>query len=138
MTGILAPPYVPASAPAGVPALSDITVTSTDEDARIEYQSVGDIVSTFDGSTADEGDWLSPKSGMSGFEIRATLVSGSIRGGSDATSTWLNLGTTRAWKCKLATPTFPDTTAVLTIEIRPTGGAVAASCTVSMSAHYEP
>jgi hypothetical protein len=42
----------------------------------------------------DFGDWLSPKSGMSSFEVLATVYSGTCRG---TFNVWLPLTLDRSW-----------------------------------------
>ena len=43
------------------------------------------------------GNWLTGATDYSNYEIFATIISGTVQVGSDATGSWLNLGTTRAW-----------------------------------------
>jgi hypothetical protein len=54
-------------------------------------------------------DWCVPASQASNYEVYATVVSGSLSGGSAATDTWLALSTTRTW--------FVSTTSVLSAEL---------------------
>jgi len=42
-------------------------------------------------------DWCVPASQASNYEVYATIVSGSLSGGSAATDTWLALTSTRTW-----------------------------------------
>lgn len=137
MVGIIAPPYGPAGGDAGTPELADMDIPSTDEGAGYELTATGDIFTDDDGTSGfeDSGDdWIAPQVGMSGFDVRATLVSGAVAAGlSDLLSTWLPLSADRKWKCKVATPLNPAPSCELTIEIRPTGGVTVVSCTVTMS-----
>ena len=58
--------------------------------------SAGDIrVSDLSGNgTSDVGDWLTPKSGMSGYEVRATQGSPACNGPSGS---WQSLGSANVW-----------------------------------------
>ncbi len=101
----------------------------------ITFESDGDI--TASGNSVfptDRGDWLSPTSSAPGlYEIRATVVSGSVSGSS--TGTWLALTSNRAWT--VTSPGFVGTnTAQLTVEIRNNGGSVLDSTTVNLSAEF--
>jgi hypothetical protein len=145
VTGILAPLYGLTGStggppdPPGTPMLSNMTVDGLGEYARYSIDASGDIlgdISDGDGLT-DFDDWIAPKSGMDQFEVRATLVSGALASvGSSPTSTWLNCAGSPVWKCKVAGPSQHNTSAVLTIEIRQTGHAVAASCTVTLTGTF--
>jgi len=42
-------------------------------------------------------DWCVPASEAANYEVYATIVSGSLSGGSAATDTWLALSSTRTW-----------------------------------------
>jgi hypothetical protein len=96
----------------GTVAISDDSDAGL-HDAAYRLEGDGDI-SHFGG--ADIGDWLSPKSGMDQYEVRATLDSGNTPTGS-ALNAWLNLGSDRSWALSApGTGTFKSCT--LTIEIR--------------------
>lgn len=141
MPSIIAPHHVPAGAGAGTPAIDDMDIPSaTSETAQYKLTATGDIYTDADGSgfTDSGDDWIAPQVGMAGFEVRATLVSGNVAGGSSsALGTWLALSADRSWRCKIANPTFPDTACELTVEIRPAGGVTVTSATITMSAHFE-
>lgn len=74
------------------------------------------------GSGTTVYDWVSPKDSTVGdaYEVRATLNSGALAS-SSATSTWLQLNSTRAWNVNPASEDGIGS-ANLTIEIRPFGG----------------
>lgn len=74
-------------------------------------------------------NWITPQIGMSGYEVRATLNSGSITSGS--LGTWDSLAFTRSWQISRSVSGVQS--ANLTIEIRPTGGSVVDSATVTLS-----
>lgn len=48
------------------------------------------------GSPIQDLSWISPQSGMSNYDVRATWLSGDVPSGS-ALSTWLNLSADRTW-----------------------------------------
>lgn len=75
------------------------------------------------------GEWL-VSGGASDFEVRATLVSGTLNSGT--LDTWLNCGTSRSWNKFYAG--VGGQTCVLTIELRPVGGAVMDSATITLLA----
>ena len=54
-------------------------------------------------------DWCVPASQTANYEVYASLVSGSLSGGSSATDTWLPMTSTRTW--------FVSTTSVLSAEL---------------------
>jgi hypothetical protein len=74
----------------------------------------GDIITSIANanSTADVGDWLAPKSGMSGFQVRAT--SSTCIG--PAVNVWLSLGTSQAWHIT-ANPPVSSASCTATLEI---------------------
>ena len=78
-------------------------------------------------------NWIIPQVGMSDYEARATLNSGSITSGTlDA---WVSLGTSRTWQVVRSISGVSG--ANLTIEIRLTGGSVIDSATVTLSASID-
>lgn len=86
---------------------------------------------TIGGGTATLESWITPALGMSNYEVRATLNSGTLDSGT--TATWLNCGTTRSWSCQRLS--IGSQSANLTIEIRnATTLLVKDSCTVTLSA----
>ena len=54
-------------------------------------------------------DWCVPASQTANYEVYASLVDGSLSGGSSATDTWLPMTSTRTW--------FVSTTVVLSAEL---------------------
>jgi hypothetical protein len=101
------------------------------------WESDGDIIEeineTGTAGFTDVGDWVSPKSAAPDlFEVRATITSGALAGGSSATGTWLALTSTRFWS--VVRSTNGTSSCSLTIEVRHNGGAVLRSCTVTMTA----
>ena len=106
----------------GSPGTATVTVTDEDmpaitianrtvqtqgangETARYRLTSAGDIIvsnGTAGGPDLDVGDWLSPKTQMSRFEARATLV---LDQGCNASvfGTWLNLGSNVSWQAVMS------------------------------------
>jgi hypothetical protein len=78
--------------------------------------------------------WLHGMGGSVGdYEVRATVVSGSLTAGT--TGSWLNCGTTRTWTLTNSAVDNSTITAVLTIEIRlASSGVVQDSAAVTLSA----
>ena len=86
--------------------------------AGYSLTSAGNISVVPGGIPSPAGVWISPQTGMSGYDARATVSSGS--GGTltgSATATWLNLGTTRTWTLSSGTSGL-FCSRVLTVEIR--------------------
>lgn len=97
--------------------------------ASFALESDGDIA--VNGS--DVGDWLDPKaSAPSLYEVRATIVSGSLTSGT--AGSWLALSTTRTWTRTDPANDGITEICVLTIEIRYNGGPVLATSTVTLEA----
>lgn len=96
----------------------------------------GDIYhSNSAGTYSDQGDWISPK-GAAGadYEVRATLNSGTLTGGT--TGSWVGLSGAITWYCERSLAGTQG--ANLTIEIRNASSmAVLDSATVVLSATYE-
>lgn len=81
----------------------------------------------------DRGDWITPKINMANYEVRASIVSGSVTSGT--TGSWLSLASTRTWTVERSGIGAGTTTCVLTIEIRrASDGTVMDSATVTMQA----
>lgn len=79
--------------------------------AEYTLEADGDIVKNEDSTIVDMGDWITPKSHMTDYEVRATVVSGSLSYG--ITGSWLALGSlNRVWSKS------DWGTAEMTIEIR--------------------
>ncbi len=112
--------------------VSDIQFSSL---ATAEYslENDGDIIEGISTGPTDTGDWITPTSAAgSGYEVRATLDSGSLDSGT--TGSWLSLGTTRTWGVAAAS-TPSSQSASLTIEIRDASSLVVLdSATVNLSA----
>jgi hypothetical protein len=106
----------------GSPGTATVTVTDEDmptitianrgvqtqgasgETARYQLTSAGDIIvsnGTAGGPDLDVGDWLSPKTQMSRFQARATLV---LNQGCNASvfGTWLNLSSNVSWQAVMS------------------------------------
>jgi hypothetical protein len=81
--------------------------------------------------------WLLGGGSGAGFEVRATLNSGSLNAG--VTGTWQALSTSRSWLAAASRTSLgvQSQSANLTIEIRPVGGSVQATCTVDLNASVE-
>lgn len=117
----------------------DSAVTPANAGVEFFLESDGDftVAETDDtgGVAVDQGDWLSPKLGMSNFDVRCTLVSGTLTTGTCDGSTWANLGTTRSWRRNRITDTAGSDQVVMTIEIRRTStGIVVETFTLDITA----
>ena len=119
-------------------SLSGVAVSSVgsgSQTATYTLESDGDVVTaTTPGGSVDAGDWIDPKaSAPSDYEVRATLNSGTLNGGSSATGSWLALTSNRSWGVTQIVVGVADTVD-LTIEIRKGSGAALASATVTLDA----
>lgn len=85
-------PRISLSAAGDVNALN---IDPADATAAISLESDGDIVATENGIATDLGDWITPKILMGNYDVKATLLSGSLTAGTTGSN--LNLGTTRSW-----------------------------------------
>jgi hypothetical protein len=80
--------------------LSDATVstyhTGSAGIAQYSLTSAGDVrYNNGTNTIVDHGDWIAPKSGMSLYSARATILAGTSTTGTFGA--WLNLATTRTW-----------------------------------------
>lgn len=111
--------------------VSEVNVGSPSSATYIANSNGSIQQSTIGGGTTTLEQWITPAVGMSGYEVRATLNSGSLTTGT--TGSWLTLGSTQSWNC--AQSVVGTKTANLTIEIRnATTLVVKASCTVIITA----
>lgn len=119
-----------------VVSLSGVAVSSTGtgtQTATYTLESDGDVIrATTPGGSVDAGDWIAPKSAApSDYEVRATLVSGTLSTGT--TGSWLALSSNRTWTLQqVAIGTATQVS--LTIEIRKGTGAALASASVTLDA----
>lgn len=98
--------------------------------ASFALESDGDIIASEGFGNVDVGDWISPKASAPGsYEVRATIVSGSLSSGT--TGSWLALTSTRTWVVSRSSPGYSS--CVLTIEIR-LSGTVLDTTTVTLEA----
>jgi hypothetical protein len=110
-------------------AVDDTVFTPNSAFAAWSLESDGDIIQGTNAGNVDVGDWLSPKTGMSDFEVRVdnTSLEGS------PINVWLNLGTTRGWFVQQIGS--GSTAAGFTVEIRRAStGAVLDTAQVDLSA----
>ena len=97
--------------------ISSRTVHTNGNPALAQYilTGAGDIQATDTaGTLQDVGDWLVPKTNMGLYSVFATLISGTLNGGT--TGSWLNLGSGRNWT--VANGVSGTLTAVIDIKIR--------------------
>jgi len=85
-------------------------VTGSTATATLTLTSAGGYTSTNDSS----GNWVTPTSGASGYDVRMTFLSGNAITGT--TGTWLNMASNQSWSIS-ANPGNAKT-ATCTIEIR--------------------
>ena len=95
--------------------------------ASVQFQSDGDIVAPSGTPSASLGDWIDPKSSAPGdYEIRATLISGTLSSGN--VNTWQALTSSRTWSI-----TGTNTrTAQIFFEIRDDSGTVLDDGTITL------
>jgi chitodextrinase len=90
--------------------------------SRAEFQltAAGDIMVSASSGFAmiDVGDWLSPKTGMSGFEVRVTSVSSQLCEGHPPVSTWVALTNTFVLRTAASGMNPPASTCAATYQIR--------------------
>lgn len=95
--------------------------------AGIQFQSDGDVVSTSGTPSSSLGDWIIPKSSApGGYEIRATVTSGTLTSGT--ANTWQALTSSRTWSI---TSSNSRTTQIF-FEIRDGAGTVVDDGTVTL------
>jgi hypothetical protein len=118
-----------------LPATTNVSVTDTAPvEAGYSLRSDG-VVSKFEnGSETIIGNWISPNTTASSYEVLASLVSGSISSGT--TGSPLSLGTTRSWGVAANTSgTNQGCTLGISIRLISSGSQVAAA-TVTLYAEY--
>jgi hypothetical protein len=77
--------------------ITGINISST-ASAQYQLNSSGNAFEIVNGGLATLlYAWCVPAGQAANYEVYASLVSGSLSGGSSATDTWLALSTTRAW-----------------------------------------
>lgn len=103
----------------------------TSATAGYTLDSTGDIRKTVNLTTTDIGDWITPKSGMSGHSAKFDVTSGALSGG--VTGTYQNLATPRNF---FVTQSSAGTkTATVTVSIKnDSTGVVEATCSVTVTA----
>lgn len=110
-------------------SVSDNELYPTAAEAAIEFTSTGTI------STG--GTWLIGSTTGSSYEARATIVSGSLSGGSDVTGSWLALSSNRTWL--VSRSSFGTSTCVFDLEIGLAGASSALdTARITLSAAVEP
>lgn len=117
---------------------TDSVATPTNASTEFFLESDGDIglarTGTSGGATVDIGDWLSPKTGMSGFDVRCTVSTGALTSGDTCDGvTWLNLAATKSWRVARISDTPGLNSAAIILEIRK-AGAVQDTATITLEA----
>jgi hypothetical protein len=115
---------------------SDTVVTPTNANIGFRLDADGDYsIEHGGGAYVDSGDWISPKTGMAGYDVRCTQTSGGFTTGTCDGVTWQNLGTDREWTQVRITdaPGFNQSQA--TVEIRRTSsGTIVKTITLDLTA----
>lgn len=116
-------------------ALSNATIAATgggSQTASYTLESDGDIIHTTTLFGAiDAGDWITPKTAApSDYEVRATIVSGTLSSGT--AGSWLALTSNHTWTKSM--PIAGSSECVLTIEIRKGAGSVLSTATITLTA----
>lgn len=115
--------------------------------AEISFDPDGGVTATYSTETLavqqEMLDWFDPAVvGVGAFyEIRAKRIAGAIplTAGSDAENTWLPLTQTRNWKTEGTGANNRTDAVTFQIELRPVGGSIEVSATVSLSVTaYDP
>jgi hypothetical protein len=55
------------------------------------------IITGVGAGTTDLGNWVTPTSHASLYEVMVTILGGTLTGGSSATGSWIALSSTRSW-----------------------------------------
>ncbi len=120
-------------------SIADVTAASsvaspTNATASYSLGNDGDIDRTAGTNTvSDQGDWISPRTGMAGYEARATVTSGALTSGTEGT--WLSLASTRTWSLTISGVAPGSGSCVFTLEIRRAlDGVVLDTATITLTA----
>lgn len=125
-------PLISLSAADNVNALN---IDPGDAIAAISLQSDGDIELSENGIANDVGDWITPKTGMANYDVKATLLSGSLTAGTTGSN--LNLGTTRSWTRSQTSVGSSVAQIRLDITFTGTSSPVLATKTITLSAQVD-
>lgn len=93
--------------------------------ASYSLLSNGQIVQS---NTGPNGFWINPQVGMSSYEARATVNAGTLTSGT--VGSWVNLGADQTWEL---TSSAPFAQALFTLQIRPVGGSVVSSASITLA-----
>ena len=107
--------------------VEDVQISPDDARAAYTLANTGQVIL---GVATFYENWIDPQFVMSDYEARATLTAGALTNGT--TGSWLNLGTSRQWDVERSS--LGTNSATLTMEIRPVGGSVVTSATITLSA----
>lgn len=130
MTGIIAALAGATSGGGTTLALSSRTVSQIDAAPSVASYSLGlDGAITYT-NQFDTEYWITPQSGMSGYEVRANIIFGTLFSGT--ANTWQNLGSTRTWSISVSSGIR---TTQIVLQIRAVGDTtVLASATITLEA----
>ena len=116
--------------------VGDVRISPVNASAGYSLTSTGDVVRVTSSGSTIVAQWVVPTSAASAaYEVRASIVSGSVSAGT--TGSWLSLGSTQTWT--RTQTTIGSSTVVLTVEIRAAStGAVLSTATITLTAEKEP
>lgn len=118
-------------------AIFAATSGGTPPNAHYSLGSDGNVYKAINNAPAvDIGDWITPKSGMSGYEAKAVLISGPAPN-LGTLDTWLNLGTGSAvWTQTDGSKGGAGITTVIDVAIQPVGGGSSVTARITLLATW--
>lgn len=116
---------------------TDTAVDPTNSRVLFNLESDGDVfVARDDGPDGVEYQWLSPGTNSGNYEVEVVISSGSFTSSAgDGVGVWTNLGTNRQWTRQQTV--VGSSSVVAVFSIRPTGGSVMASATITLTAEVD-
>lgn len=121
------------TAPAVSISLSDQSVFDSSPTTAVASYTINSTGTVTDHDSNVLESWLLGGGTASNYEVRATVVSGTLTSGT--TGSWLSCGTTRTWAISNGARDNSTVTCVLTVQIRlASTGIVQDSATVTLSA----
>lgn len=114
--------------------IDDVVTQPATAEAQYRVESDGEVRSITEGNGNEFLETWGTNPNLA-YEVRASIVSGSLSGGSDVTGAWLALSTDRRWR--VLYEGSGAKTCTLTVEIR-LGTTVLATATINLSAESTP
>lgn len=112
-----------------------VNIDPGDATAAFSLENDGDIVATNNGIPTDLGDWIEPKVGIANYDVKATLLAGTLTSGTTGSN--LNLGTTRSWTRSQTSVGSSSAQIRLDITFTGTTTPVLATATITLSAQVD-